>query len=84
MNPGASSFGKFTLVTYTIPTVPVMSMSFETGLMSLVIAVVLLGIVLSMVIAITMLPMAIVKAHPCMTMPAIPFVIGITIVRTMS
>ena len=47
-------------------------------------AVVLLGIILSMVIAITMLPTAIVKAHLLMTMPSIFIVIRETIVRTMS
>ena len=59
-----------------------MSMSFKIGLMSLVIAVVLLGIILSMVIAITMLPVAIVKALLLMTMPSIPFIIGGTTVST--
>ena len=84
MNPSVRSFGKLTLVTYTIPTVPVMSMSFKIGLMFLVIAAVLLGIILSMVIAITMLPIATVKAHLLMTMPSVPFIIGRTVGRTMS
>ena len=76
MNPGVRSFGKFTLITYTIPTVLMMSILFETGLMAMVDAAVLLGIILPMVVAFTMLPMAIVEAHPLMTMPAIPFVTG--------
>ena len=84
MNSGVRSLGKFTLITYIIPTVPVMSISFKIGLMAVVVAAVLLGNILSMVIAITMMPMAIVKAHPLMTMLAIPFIIGMIIVRTMS
>ena len=83
MNSGVRSFGKFILITYTIPTVPVMSISCKIGLMSVVIAVVPLGIVLSVVIAITMVSMPIGKAHLLMTMLAIPFVIGMTIVRTL-
>ena len=53
-----------------------MSIMFKISPMVVVIAVVFLGIILSMLIAITMLPMAIVKAYPLMTMPAIPFIIS--------
>ena len=84
MNSGVRSFGKFILITYTIPTVLVMSILFKIGPMLVVSAAVPLGIILSMVIAITMLPMAIGKAHPLMTMLTSSFVIGMTIVRTMS
>ena len=61
-NSGVRSLCKFIPITYTIPTVLVMSISFEIGLMLVVITVVLLGIILSMVIAVTMLPMAIVES----------------------
>ena len=84
MNSGVSSLGKFILMTYTVPVVPVMSVLFEVSLMLVVIAVVRKGIILSIAIAITMLPMAIGKAHSLVTMLAIPFVIGVTIVWTMS
>ena len=50
--------------------------------MVMVNAAVLLGIILPIVVPVTMLPMAIVEAHLFMTMPAIPFIIGGTIVRT--
>ena len=61
-----------------------MPILFKIGPMAVVVTAVLLGIILSMVIAFTMLPMAIVKACLLMTMPSIPFIIGGTTVRTMS
>ena len=84
MNPDLTSFGKFTFVTYTIPTVLMMFKSFKIGPMLLVIAAVLLGIILPMRIAVTMLPVTIVEACLLMTMPFIPFLIGGTSVRAMS
>ena len=58
-----------------------MSILFETGPMVMIDAGVLLGIILPMVVAATMLPMVIVEAHLFVTMPAIPFIHGGTIVR---
>ena len=82
MNSGVRSLGRFALIAYTIPFVLMMTIPFETGPMVMINAAVLLDIILPMVVAATMLPMAIVKASLLVTMPAIPFIIWGTIVRT--
>ena len=74
----------FTLLTYSVPAVPVMSISFKISLMSVVIAAVPMCITLSMVVGVTMLPMAIRKSCSLVTMLVIPLVIGMTMVWTMS
>ena len=82
MNSGVRSLGIFVLVTYTIPIVLMMSILCETGPMVMVNAMVLPGVILPMVVAVTILPVAIVEAHWLMGMPSIPFMFGVTIVRT--
>ena len=74
----------FTPMTYSVPAVPVMSVLSVVSLMSVVIAAVPMGITLSVVVGVTMLPMAIRKSWPLVTVLAIPLVIGMTIVWPMS
>ena len=74
----------FTLMTQSVPAVPVMSVPCMVSLMSVVIAVVPIVITASMVGGVTMLPMVIRKSCPLVTELAILLVIGMTIVWTMS
>ena len=77
------SLGIFSLVVYTVPIVLMMSsIPCETGSMAMFDVVVLLGIILPMVVALTILPMDVVEAHTLMSIPVIPFIIKGTIVRT--
>ena len=83
MYPGVRSLAILILVSYTVPIVSMMSsIPHETGPMAMVDAAALLSIILPMVVAFTILPMAIVEAHPLKIMPVIPFIIRGTIVRT--
>ena len=71
-------------MTHSVPAVPVMFIPFMVSLILVVIPAVPMSITLSMVVGVTMLPMAIRKSCPLVTMLAIPLVIGMTIVWTMS
>ena len=83
MNLGVRSLGKCVLPTCTIPTAQLVTIVSKSCPMVMVYAGTLIGLILFVVIAISMLPMAMMKAHLPLTIPAIPYRIGGTTVGTL-
>ena len=83
MYSGMRPLDMFTLVTYIVPAVLVVSIMFKISLMLVVIAAVPMGNTLFMVVGVAMMPMVIRKTCSLVTMLAIPLVIGMTTVWTM-